>query len=244
MKTKLQTGIHDLDTRLCGGLRRGQVTVTASRPVIDKAAVALTIASNALRRGLQVAVISNSVEVDCLERRLLSHLSGVPLSRLLSYALTEKDLTRIKRARHKLSRLIVQSPPFIFVPESIRSFGRPDLVVIEELHGYRYFERRVPPSAILRWARSMAKKRSVPVIVCGAVGRKAEGRQDKRPRLSDLKDSKPVLQYADLVALIYRDEIYDRSTDEKGVVELDVAQNRDDTGKTGIVKLSYSDLLF
>ena len=245
----MSTGLRDLDKKI-NGLNKSDLFLIAARPAMGKTAFALNIALNVAKKyNKTVAVFSLEMSREQLTMRLLANESFVELQKLLTGKLSEEEWTKLAMASAALSQtdLRVDDNPSITVAEINAKCRRLDnlgLVVIDYLQlmqgsGYgKASDNRVNVvSDISRSLKIMAKELNVPVICLSQLSRGPEGRTDKRPMLSDLRESGAIEQDADEVIFLYRDEYYNENTEEKGVAECIVAKNRH--GEVGTVKLQW-----
>ena len=245
----LSTGLRDLDKKI-NGLNKSDLFLIAARPAMGKSAFALNIALNVAKKyGKTVAVFSLEMSREQLTMRLLANESFVELGKLLTGKLSEEEWTKLAMASAALSQtdMRIDDNPSVTVAEINAKCRRLDnlgLVVIDYLQlmqgsGYgKASDNRVNVvSDISRSLKIMAKELNVPVICLSQLSRGPEGRTDKRPMLSDLRESGAIEQDADEVIFLYRDEYYNENTEEKGVAECIVAKNRH--GEVGTVKLQW-----
>ena len=246
------TGFIDLD-RVVGGLQAGNMIVVAARPSMGKTALALGIAEHAaLVQNLSVAVFSLEMSGDELIQRLLSSTAVVDAGRIRAGRLAPEDWSRIGRAADRLSaaRLYIDDSEGVTVGEMrtktrrLKSRDGLDLLVVDyiqlmEGNRGRKDENRVQEiSSISRNLKMLARDLEVPIICVSQLNRSPDARNDKRPMLSDLRESGAIEQDADLVLMIYRDDYYNPdNSEEKGVAEVLVAKNRH--GPTDRVKLTF-----
>ena len=245
----MSTGLRDLDKKI-NGLNKSDLFLIAARPAMGKTAFALNLALNVAKKyNKTVACFSLEMSREQLTMRLLANESFVELGKLLTGKLSEEEWTKLAMASAALSQtdLRVDDNPSITVAEINAKCRRLDnlgLVVIDYLQlmqgsGYgKASDNRVNVvSDISRSLKIMAKELNVPVICLSQLSRGPEGRTDKRPMLSDLRESGAIEQDADEVIFLYRDEYYNENTEEKGVAECIVAKNRH--GEVGTVKLQW-----
>ena len=245
----LSTGLRDLDKKI-NGLNKSDLFLIAARPAMGKTAFALNIALNVAKKyNKTVACFSLEMSREQLIMRLLANESFVELGKLLTGKLSEEEWTKLAMASASLSQtdLRVDDNPSITVAEinaKCRRLENLGLVVIDYLQlmqgsGYgKASDNRVNVvSDISRSLKIMAKELNVPVICLSQLSRGPEGRTDKRPMLSDLRESGAIEQDADEVIFLYRDEYYNENSEEKGVAECIVAKNRH--GEVGTVKLQW-----
>ena len=245
----LSTGLRDLDSKI-NGLNKGNLLLVAARPAMGKTTFALNMALNVAKKYKKtVAFFSLEMSREELAMRLLSSESFVDSQKMATGKLTEEEWVKIGMASSALSQtdIRVDDNGGITVAEMNAKCRRLDnlgLVVIDYLQlmqgsGYsKSNENRVQVvSDISRSLKVMAKELGVPVICLSQLNRAAEGRSDKRPMLSDLRESGSIEQDADCVMMLYRDDYYNPNTEEKNVAECIVAKNRH--GEIGTVKLQW-----
>ena len=245
----LSTGLRDLDSKI-NGLNKGNLLLVAARPAMGKTTFALNMALNVAKKYKKtVAFFSLEMSREELAMRLLSSESFVDSQKMATGKLTEEEWVKIGMASSALSQtdIRVDDNGGITVAEMNAKLRRLDnlgLVVIDYLQlmqgsGYsKGNENRVQVvSDISRSLKVMAKELGVPVICLSQLNRAAEGRSDKRPVLSDLRESGSIEQDADCVMMLYRDDYYNPNTEEKNVAECIVAKNRH--GEIGTVKLQW-----
>lgn len=245
----LSTGMVDLDKKI-NGLNKSDLVLVAARPAMGKTAFALNLCLNVAKKyNKTVAMFSLEMSREQLAMRLLSIESCVDGQQMATGKLTPEEWTRLSMASIALSEtdIRVDDNPSITVAEMNAKCRRLDnlgLVIIDYLQlmngsGYgKGGENRVNVvSEISRSLKIMAKELNVPVICLSQLSRGPESRTDKRPILSDLRESGAIEQDADEVMFLYRDEYYNENTEEKGIAECIVSKNRH--GETGTVKLQW-----
>ena len=247
----LSTGLHDLDKKI-NGLNKSDLLLIAARPGMGKTSLALNIALSVAKESAKtVAFFSLEMSREQLAMRLLSNESFVDNQKLLTGQLSEEDWTKIAIASSALSQtdIRVDDNPSISVAEmnaKCRRLPNLGLVLIDYLQlmtsagtgqTSNNANRVQVVSDISRALKIMAKELNVPVICLSQLSRANESRTDKRPMLSDLRESGAIEQDADEVLFIYRDDYYHPDTPEKNVAEIIVAKNRH--GETGTVKLQW-----
>ncbi len=245
----LPTGFKDIDKRLLG-LQPGQLVVLAARPAMGKTALALNMAVNSARgSGLPVAIFSLEMLAQELSMRVLASEASIDSHRLKTKNYLDSDLRNIAHAVQRLSNLplyINDAADITLV--DIRSQCRKikveqglGLVVVDYLQlmqshtGNPSREQQI--SEISRGLKNLAKELECPVIALSQLNRAVESRTDKRPMVSDLRESGSIEQDADIVMLIYRDEVYNKETKDKGIAEVMIGKNR--SGETGVTKLAW-----
>ena len=245
----LSTGMRDLDTKI-NGLNKSDLLLVAARPAMGKSAFALNIALNVARTYKKtVAMFNLEMSREQLVMRLLANESWVDSKKLATGKLTDDEWSKISLGAAALSQtdIRIDDNPSITVAEMNAKLRRLDnlgLVVIDYLQlmqssGYgKTNENRVQVVGdISRSLKIMAKELNVPVLCLSQLSRAVESRQDKRPIMSDLRESGAIEQDADSVMFLYRDEYYNENTEDKGVAECIVSKNRH--GETGTVKLQW-----
>ena len=244
----LSTGFPDLDRALTG-LNKSDLILVAARPGMGKTAFALNIALNAAKAsGKAVAVFQLEMSKDQLASRFLSSEALLEAQKLKTGNLTPDDWVKIARATNVLARtqIYIDDNPAITVAEikaKCRRLGEQlGLIVIDYIQlmtmGGRRNDNRVQEVAeISRAMKIMAKELNVPVVCLSQLSRAAEQRADKRPMLSDLRESGAIEQDADIVMFIYRDDYYDDESEDKNVAEIIIAKNRH--GATNTINLQW-----
>jgi len=245
----LSTGLRDLDAKI-NGLNKGNLLLIAARPAMGKTSFALNIGLNVAKKyNKTVAFFSLEMSREELCMRLLSGESFVDSQKMATGKLSEEEWNKLCMASASLSQtdIRVDDNGGITVAEMNAKLRRLDnlgLVIIDYLQlmqssGYgRASDNRVTVvSDISRALKVMAKELNVPVICLSQLNRAAEGRSDKRPQLSDLRESGAIEQDADSVMMLYRDEYYNPDTEDKNIAECIVAKNRH--GEVGTVKLQW-----
>ena len=247
----IPTGFIDLD-RMTSGLNNSDLIILAARPAMGKTAFALNLALNAGKEKKKVLVFSLEMPAQQLYQRLLSIESGIPQNKLKNVYLEEEEWTKLTVATGNLAEtdIYVADLPYTNVLE-IRSYARKmksqeklDLIIIDYLQlingtgrGGSEFSRQQEISDISRSLTGLARELDVPVIALSQLSRAVESRVDKRPMLSDLRESGAIEQDADIVAFLYREEYYIPETENKGITELIIGKHRN--GATGTVKLNF-----
>lgn len=240
----LASGIPDLDKHT-QGMKSGQMIVIAGRPAMGKTTLAMNIAADvAIQQHKPVAVISLEMSKTQLMDRLLAAVGGIPLPALKDGSCSHRYSTELAAAALKLNEapIAVSDVPVMTMPR-IRSIvrrqkhrmGGMGLVVIDYL-GLVEGEggnRVEDVTAMSRQIKLLAREIGCPVIVLSQLNRGCESRPDKRPVLSDLRESGAIEQDADIVMFVYRDEVYHPNTQDKGIGEVLIRKNRD--GEIGTV---------
>ena len=247
--TGLATGFRDLDRRLAG-LQPANLVVIAARPSMGKTALAMNIAQNVAERDNTVAVFTLEMSREEVVQRLLSSMAGVDSHRLRTGQLTPDLWNRVVRETSRL----YQMPFFVddssdLTVTSIRAKCRRlarkrglSLVVVDYLQlmqGAGSSESRQQEIAdISRSLKNLARELRIPVIAVSQLNRALEQRENKRPRLGDLRESGAIEQDADIVMFIYRDEYYNPGSDQPGLAEVNIAKHR--SGAVGTVQMNFA----
>ncbi len=246
----LPTGYVDLDD-ITRGLNPGNLIIIAGRPGMGKTSLALNIAEHvAIREGRSVGLFSLEMSQEELALRILSSEVDVPFGPLRSGHLSQKQWNRVIQSVKSVSKAPLYiddsaNPTLLELASKTRRLKAEqglDLVVLDYLQlmqaGGRYESRNLEIAAITRGLKQLAKELHVPVIALSQLSRQPERRTgDHRPQLADLRESGSIEQDADLVVFIYRDEMYNADSPDKGVAELILAKHRN--GQTGTIKLVF-----
>ena len=243
----LPTGFSMLDQYI-GGLNKSDLILLAARPGMGKTAIALNMALTAAKKsGKTVVIFQLEMSKEQLATRLLSNEALVDSKKLRMGNLDDDDWQRMAGATQVLQGLpiLLDENSGLTVPEMKakcrRLGGNLGLIVIDYLqlmHAPKHTDNRVQEVAeISRSLKIMAKELNVPVLCCSQLSRGPESRSDKRPMLSDLRESGSIEQDADIVLFIYRDDYYNDNSEAKNSAELIVAKNRH--GETGKVDLQW-----
>ncbi|HUZ18963.1 MAG TPA: replicative DNA helicase [Acidimicrobiales bacterium] len=246
--TGVPSGFHDLDEHLAG-LQPSNLVVVGARPSMGKTAFALGIAANAAILGTPVLFFSLEMSHLEIAQRVLCAEARVDASRMRNGRLLEGDWPKISHAIGRLGNapLHIDDNPNVTVMD-IRAKARRmksreglGMVVVDYLqlmtgrHGAE--NRQVEISEISRGLKILARELEIPVIALSQLSRSLESRADKRPMLADLRESGAIEQDADVVMFIYRDEVYNQESTDRGAAEIIIAKHRN--GPTGIVQLAF-----
>lgn len=247
--TGIATGFTDLDYKMAG-LQNSDLILIAARPSMGKTAFALNIAQNvAVRHDVTTAIFSLEMSKLQLVNRIISMESKVDSKNIRTGNLSPAEWASIAEGASSVgtSKLIIDDTPGISVGElrsKCRKLKRDDnlgLVIIDYIQlmvsGGKSESRQQEVSEISRSLKGIARELNVPVIALSQLSRAVESRPDKRPMLSDLRESGAIEQDADVVMFIYREEYYNRDTDRKGEAEIIIAKQRN--GPTGTVNLAW-----
>jgi replicative DNA helicase len=246
----LSTGFADLDKRT-QGLRRGDMIVIAGRPSQGKTTLAMNIAENVTLAGGFVIVFSLEMPRDALSQRMLASVGKVDHTRLQNGKMEDDEYSRVSsaaarikgRALHIFDTTNLTSNQLLSRARRIaHKFGRkPDLVVVDYLQLLRdKGEGNARVEEISRNMKALARELDCPALILSQLNRGVEGRSDKRPLMSDLRDSGSIEQDADIIWMMYRDEYYDENTQHKGLAEVICRKYRN--GKVGTDILSSAHL--
>ncbi len=248
----LSTGLGALDDKT-NGLNRSDLVLLAARPGMGKTSMALNMALNVARSsGKAVAIFSLEMSREQLVTRILSNQATVENQRLVTGNLREADWVSIANAAAVLSGLniLIDDNPLLTVADMNAKCRRIDdlgLVVVDYLQlmtsaggsrSYSGENRQQAVSDMSRMLKIMAKELQVPVLCLSQLSRANEKRDDKRPMLSDLRESGAIEQDADIVLFLYRDDYYHEDSEKHNIAECIIAKNRH--GETGKVELAWS----
>ena len=250
--TGVPTGFFDLD-RMTSGMQAGDLIVLAARPSMGKTALAINIAENvALKEGLPVAVFSMEMGASQLAIRIVGSIGRIDQGRLRTGKLQDEEWPRLAEAVERLRTvsLSIDETPGLTPSELrasarrlARNCGKLGLVVVDYLQlmsgssGGDGDNRATELGEISRGLKMLAKELQCPVIALSQLNRGVEQRTDKRPMMSDLRESGAIEQDADVIMFIYRDDYYNKDSKEPGVAEIIIGKQRN--GPTGTVKLTF-----
>ncbi len=248
--TGVPTGWNDFD-EMTSGLQRGDMIIVAGRPSMGKTTFAMNIAEHAaIKSGLPTAVFSMEMPGASLAMRMLSSLGRIDQHRVRTGKLEDDDWPRLTSA----VGLLAEAPMFIddtpaLSPNELRArvrrlareHGQLGLIVIDylqlmQVHGSSE-NRTNEISEISRSLKALAKEMDVPVVALSQLNRSLEQRPNKRPVMSDLRESGAIEQDADVIVFIYRDEVYNEDSDSKGVAEIIIGKQRN--GPIGTTRLTF-----
>ncbi len=248
--TGIPTGFTDLDS-MTSGLQAGDLVIVAGRPSMGKTAFSINIAENvALDTGLPVAVFSMEMGATQLAMRMIGSVGRLDQHRMRTGRLEDEDWVRLTTALGKLN----DAPMYIDESAGLnclevrarsrrlhRQCGKLGLIVIDYLQlmsSTRQGENRATEiSEISRSLKALAKELEVPVVALSQLNRGLEQRPNKRPIMSDLRESGAIEQDADLILFIYRDEVYNPDSQDKGTAEIIIGKQRN--GPIGTVRLTF-----
>ena len=250
--TGVPTGFHDFD-RMTSGMQPGDLIVLAARPSMGKTALAINIAENvAVQEGLPVAVFSMEMGASQLAVRIVGSIGRIDQGHLRTGKLSDDEWPRLTEAIEKLRNvsLHIDETPGL-TPSELRAnarrlsrqCGKLGLIVVDYLQlmtgssGDGSDNRATELGEISRGLKMLAKELQCPVIALSQLNRSVEQRTDKRPMMSDLRESGAIEQDADVIMFIYRDDYYNKDSKEPGVAEVIIGKQRN--GPTGTVKLAF-----
>ena len=250
--TGVPTGFHDLD-RMTSGLQPGDMVVLAARPSMGKTAFAINIAEHvALNEGLPVAVFSMEMGASQLAVRVVGSIGRIDQGHLRTGKLSDEEWPRLTEAIERLRTvsLHIDETPGL-TPSELRAnarrlarqCGKLGLIVVDYLQlmsgssSSGGDNRATELGEISRGLKMLAKELQCPVIALSQLNRSVEQRTDKRPMMSDLRESGAIEQDADIIMFIYRDDYYNKDSKEPGVAEIIIGKQRN--GPTGTVRLAF-----
>lgn len=248
--TGIPTGFAELD-RMTAGFQRNDLIIVGARPSVGKTAFALNIAQNvATRAGENVAIFSLEMGAEQLVMRMLCAEGNIDAQRLRTGTLTDEDWAKLTMAMGSLSNagIFIDDTPGVRISD-IRAKCRRlkqehglGMILIDYLQlilgsGRGGENRQQEISEISRSLKGLARELQIPVIALSQLSRGLEQRQDKRPMMSDIRESGSIEQDADIVAFLYRDDYYDKESENKNIIEIIIAKQRN--GPTGTVSLAF-----
>ncbi|WP_050613503.1 replicative DNA helicase [Bacillus testis] len=248
--TGIPTGFAELD-RMTAGFQRNDLIIVGARPSVGKTAFALNIAQNvATKTEENVAIFSLEMGAEQLVMRMLCAEGNINAQNLRTGALTDEDWRKLTMAMGSLSNagIYIDDTPGVRIGD-IRSKCRRlkqehglGMILIDYLqliqgNGNSGDNRQQEVSEISRSLKALARELKVPVIALSQLSRGVEQRQDKRPMMSDIRESGSIEQDADIVAFLYRDDYYDKESENKNIIEIIIAKQRN--GPVGTVSLAF-----
>ncbi|MED4403307.1 replicative DNA helicase [Metabacillus fastidiosus] len=247
--TGIPTGFTELD-RMTAGFQRNDLIIVAARPSVGKTAFALNIAQNvATKTDENVAIFSLEMGADQLVMRMLCAEGNIDAQNLRTGNLTAEDWGKLTMAMGSLSNagIYIDDTPGIRVGDirakcrRLKQDSGLGMVLIDYLQliqgNGRTDNRQQEVSEISRSLKELARELKVPVIALSQLSRGVEQRQDKRPMMSDIRESGSIEQDADIVAFLYRDDYYDKETENKNIIEIIIAKQRN--GPVGTAQLAF-----
>jgi replicative DNA helicase len=248
--TGVPTGFSDLD-RMTSGMQPGDLVVVAGRPSMGKTSLALNIGEHvALTAGLPVVVFSMEMGASQLALRLIGSVGRLDQHKLRTGRLAAEDWEKLTTALGRLNEapILIDETPALNAIEVrsrarrlMKTYGKLGLVIVDYLQLMQATtsgeNRATEISEISRSMKSLAKELKVPVMALSQLNRSLEQRPNKRPVMSDLRESGAIEQDADVILFIYRDEVYNPETQDKGVAEIIIGKQRN--GPIGTVRLTF-----
>ncbi|AQX53023.1 replicative DNA helicase [Priestia flexa] len=248
--TGIPTGFTDLD-HMTAGFQRNDLIIVAARPSVGKTAFALNIAQNvATKTDENVAIFSLEMGAEQLVMRMLCAEGNIDAQRLRTGSLTSEDWGKLTMAMGSLSNagIYIDDTPGVRVGEirskcrRLKQEGGLGMILIDYLqliqgNGRSGENRQQEVSEISRSLKALARELQVPVIALSQLSRGVEQRQDKRPMMSDIRESGSIEQDADIVAFLYREDYYEKDTENQNIIEIIIAKQRN--GPVGTVQLAF-----
>ena len=249
--TGVRTGFFDMD-RMTAGLQPGDLIVLAARPSMGKTAFALNMAEHvAVQEGLPVVVFSMEMGASQLALRMVGSLGRIDQQHLRTGALRDDEWGRLSEAVERISKtnLYIDETPALNSAElrarsrrQARQCGKLGLIVVDYLQlmsgsSSNEENRATEIGEISRGLKALAKELQCPVLALSQLNRSVESRNDKRPMMSDLRESGAIEQDADVIMFIYRDDYYNKDSKEPGVAEIIIGKQRN--GPVGTVRLTF-----
>ncbi|MEX1004196.1 MAG: replicative DNA helicase [Acidimicrobiia bacterium] len=245
--TGLSTGYRDLDRKLTG-LHPANLLIVAARPGMGKSSLTANIAMKVALSGGSVAIFSLEMAKEEVAQRMLCSLARIDSMKLRTGKIGDAAWPRLTDAAGRLydAPLFVDDSPMVTVTDiraKCRRLKRQhglSLIVVDYMqlmHGSARENRQQEISEISRSLKNLARELEVPLIALSQLNRNLESREDKRPRLGDLRESGSLEQDADVVMFIYRDEYYNEQSEKRGIAEISISKHR--AGSTGIVEMTF-----
>lgn len=246
--TGISTGYKKLD-EMTSGFQKGDLIVLAGRPSMGKTGLALNIAAQAGMTNAAVGIFSLEMAAEQLTLRMLSSESGIAHHNIRNASITSDEWVQLTNVAAQLgnTRLYIDDSAMVNVMElrtkarKLKAQGNLDFIVVDYLQllsGAGKFENRHQEvSAISRGLKALAKELEVPVLALSQLSRAVDSRMDKRPMLSDLRESGAIEQDADVIMFLYRDVVYNQDTEQPNIAELIIGKQRN--GPTGTVYLNF-----
>ena len=233
----VSTGLAQIDEKT-DGLQRGDLIVVAGRASMGKTALGMQIAQNIALDGGVVQIFSMEMSRNQLVRRMVSSLMRIPGEAMKRGRLSTVEVARFEKGQEKLEtcKIFIDDRSALNIMQmrarckrQRRAAGKLDLVVVDylQLATSRAEQREQQVSEISRGLKALAKEMHCPVIALSQLNRGVEQRADKRPMMSDLRESGAIEQDADVIMLLYRDEYYNPDTEDKGLIEINIGKQRD-----------------
>ncbi len=245
----LSSGFYDLDMKL-SGLQKSQMILIAARPSMGKTTFALNIAENvSIKEKKNVLIFSLEMSKEQLTNKLISSITKIDIQKIQTGNLDDNDFDKLIQGIGILSesKIFIDDTPNISITEmrskcrKLKFSNNIDLIIIDYLQlmsgTLKNESRQQEVSEISRFIKSLSKEMNCPVIALSQLSRAPEQRSDHRPMLSDLRESGSIEQDSDIVMLLYRDEYYNKDTEDKNVAECIIAKHRN--GEVGTIKLAW-----
>ncbi len=247
--TGVPTGFRKLDD-MTSGFQAGDLIVFAGRPSMGKTAFSLSLVNYAAEQGFPVGIFSLEMAAEQLTLRLLSGESGVPLHNIRNATITSDEWVELTNVAARLAdnKIFIDDTAMLTIME-LRAKARKlkiehnvQLLIIDYLqllHSNRRHENRHQEvSEISRSMKALAKELNIPILACAQLSRAVDSRMDKRPMLSDLRESGAIEQDADLIMFLYRDVVYNPETENPSLAEVIIGKQRN--GPTGTIFLNFA----
>lgn len=247
--TGIPSGYKKLDQNT-SGFQKGDFIVLAARPSMGKTALALTMAATAAAEGLAVGFFSLEMSAEQLTLRLLSSESGIPHHHIRNATITSEEWLELTKVAGNLGdlKLFIDDTAMLDIMDlrakarKLKAEHNVQLLVIDYLQlihsNKRHENRHQEVSEISRALKALAKELDLPVIALSQLSRAVDSRMDKRPLLSDLRESGAIEQDADLIMFLYRESVYNPETENPSLAELIIGKQRN--GPTGMVHLHFA----
>lgn len=247
---RIMSGYSGIDSMLTG-FKPGELIILAARPSMGKTSFALNVLNHiALEQKKSAVMISLEMSSESIVDRIMSEVAGVPMYKISKGDLDNEDFSKMGNAMERLgeAKIYIDDKGALSVPElksKLRKLkiekGWLDIVIIDYLqlmHGTNFIGNRVQEiSEISRGLKELARELEVPIIALSQLSRAVEQRVDKKPQLSDLRESGAIEQDADAVLMLHREDYYDQDTDRKGATDVCIRKNRN--GAVGEVELHF-----
>ncbi len=247
---KVLSGYRGIDEMLTG-FKPGELIIVAARPSMGKTSFALNLLTDiTLKQKKSAVMISLEMSSESIVDRIMSEVARVPMYKITKGNLSNEDFARMGEAMEVLgdSKIYIDDKGALTIPElksKLRKLkiekGGIDIVIIDYLqlmHGTSFLGNRVQEiSEISRGLKELARELEVPIIALSQLSRAVEQRVDKKPQLSDLRESGAIEQDADAVLMLHREDYYDPDTDKKGATDICIRKNRN--GAVGEVELHF-----
>lgn len=247
----VSTGFRDLDSKLGGGLRGSELIVVAGRPSMGKTAFSMAVAGNIAQSGGVVLIFSLEMSGKSLHQRNIARVGGIRLDHVLDgKKIVDDDWPRLTHAVQVMSdmQMLIDDQSGLSLAEIVsrsrtvkRQSGRLDLILVDYIglmSGGTSERQDLRIGSYSAGLKGLAKQLDVPVIALSQLNRGVEQRPNKRPSMGDLRDSGAIEQDADVVLMLYRDEVYNPDTPDRGTAEIIVGKQRN--GETGPVRLAFA----